>query len=388
MENLSYYTTADAFGPARPQMIGGTRLEPVLAETGAFLQENGDVVFRFHEPAAKDITLVFISGRGRQVASMERDEEGFFTYTLSHAEHPEIKGKRGVNILVDGIPAFSQRIPAIFRGNKMSNYFEIPAGDWDDYLLKDVPHGSLSYEIYWSSVLGNWQRCMVYTPAEYQKHPERSYPVMYLHHGWGENETSWMFGGKVPFIMDNLIAEGRARPFLVVTNENMAKLPSDGTHGMAGYTEILLKDCIPFIEEKYRVLSDKWHRGIGGNSYGCMITSLIGFGHPELFGNLGLFSGGLRCKDFWPSYEENHHLDWLYDNADEVARQYRLIYRAHGTIEYHDSPDHVQDDEFLQKNGITELPNFVREFFPDGRHEWDTFGRDFAGFAQRAFRDD
>jgi enterochelin esterase family protein len=187
--------------------------------------------------------------------------------------------------------------------------------------------------------------------------------------------------------MDNLIAEGRAVPFIVVTNENMPKLPSDGTHGMEGYESLLLNDCIPFIEGEYRVKKDKWSRAIAGNSYGCMVTSFVGFRHPERFGALGLLSGGIRCKDIWPAFEQNHHLDWLKGNAAAVGAAYRLIYRCHGTVELHDSPDHVQDDAFLKENGISDLPCYVREFFPGGRHEWDTFGKDFAGFAARAFKE-
>lgn len=384
MKDKAYRYVADSFSD-RKQMVGGTRNNPVMEDTGAFLQENGDVKFRLYEPRAERIELEWIAGHDREKMQLVKNEEGYFEGTLGFTGEPKMIGKRTFRMWIDGVELVYPRIPAIFRGHQMINYVDIPDLNWDDYRIKDVPHGALSYRIYWSEMVKDWQRCMVYTPAEYE-HTDKEYPVLYLHHGWGENETTWMFGAKVPQIMDNLIAEGSALPFIVVTNDNLPKLASDGSHGMDGYTNVLLNDCIPFIEKEYRAKKDKWNRAIGGNSYGCMITSFIGFGHPELFGNLGLLSGGIRCKDFWPAYEQNHQLDWLCHNAEEVGKQYKLIYRSHGDVEYYDSPDHVQDDAFLKEHGISDLPCFVREFFPGGRHEWDTFGKDFAGFARRAFR--
>lgn len=384
ISDRAYRCTADAF-VYRKQMVGGTRTEPVMEDTGAFLQENGDVLFRLYEPAATEIELEWIAGHDREKMRLTKNDRGFFEGILPYTGDPKMIGKRTFKLRIDGVEVVHPRIPSIFRGHQMINYVDIPDRSWDDYRVKQVPHGALSYRIYWSETVRDWQRCMVYTPAEYE-HTDREYPVLYLHHGWGENETTWMFGAKVPQILDNLIAEGQAEPFLVVTNENMPRLPSDGTHGMDGYASVLLRDCIPFIEREYRVKRDKWNRAIAGNSYGCMITSFLGFGHPELFGNLGLLSGGLRCKDFWPSFEQNHHLDWLCGNAEAVGREYRLIYRSHGDVEYYDSPDHGQDDAFLREHGIDRLPCYVREFLPGGRHEWDTFGKDFAGFARRVFR--
>lgn len=383
-QNPSYGNVADAF-VHRPQMIGGTRTNPVNADTGALLQPNGDLLLHLYEPKAATVEVEWSAGHDRERMALEKTPEGFFDGTVPFTGEAKMLGKRTFRLWIDGVETVHPRIPAIFRGHQMVNYVDIPDREWDDYLVKDVPHGALSYRIYWSKTTESWHRCMVYTPAEYA-HTDKRYPVLYLHHGWGENETTWMFGAKVPEIMDNLVAEGRAVPFIVVTNENMPKLPTDGTHGMDGYARLLLDDCIPFIEREYRVKTDKWSRAIGGNSYGCMVTSFLGFSHPELFGSLGLLSGGIRCKDIWPAYEQNHQLDWLKGNAEAVGEAYRLIYRSHGTVEYHDSPDHVEDDAFLKENGISALPCFVREFFPGGRHEWDTFGKDFAGFAHHVFR--
>lgn len=341
---------------------------------------------RLFEPDAETVEIGFMIGHTIEKLSLEKQENGCFEGTLPYSGHPQFKGKKNIQVLVNGKKRISSRIPAFWRGNALSNYIDVPDPEWEDTMLKKVPHGSLSYELYWSDVLGDYQRCMVYTPAEYRHDLEKRYPVMYLFHGFGENETSWMFGAKVPQIMDNLIAEGKAEPFIVVTNDNMPKLPSDVTHGMDTFIDILLKDCIPFIDREFRTIADKWHRGCGGNSYGGMMTSVVGFCHPEVFSHLGIFSGGLRFKDLWTTYEENHHLDWLYDNAEEIEKAYKVLYRGHGTIEYNDIPDNLEDEAFCRENGIDKLPCYVRSYIQDGLHDWDTFGKEFADFARHAFR--
>ena len=117
-----------------------------------------------------------------------------------------------------------------------------------------------------------------------------------------------------------------------------------------------------------------------------MVTSFTGLGHPEVFGNVGLISGGLRCKDYAPKLEDNHHFDWMKGNNQAFLDAYKLVYRSHGTVEFHDSTDHVEDEAFLESEGILNLPNFHREWLEGGRHQWDTFGKGFAGFAKLVFR--
>lgn len=385
IQNISYYNTPDEFGPKRPQQVGGTRFEPVTAKTGAFLQPNGDIFFSLYEPKVNTIEIIMQQGHTTKELPLKKNEQGFFEGTFK-LDNPRFVGIRCLEVRIDGVVVVYPRIPTMFRKNKAINYVDVPDLNWTDAMTKNVPHGTVAYEIYWSETVQNWQRCMVYTPAEYRHNADKKYPVLYLHHGWGENETTWMFAGRVPQIMDNLIAEGKAEPFIVVTNENMPKLPSDGTHGNTGYMNILMNDCIPYIEREYRVLTDKWHRGIGGNSYGGMTTGRIGFTYPDKFG--WLMNPGLRCHDFWPTFEENHHLDWMYDNAEEVGKQYKLIYRSKGTWEIFDNFTGAAEDEaFLKKNGISDLPCYFFEWIVDGYHEWDRFSKMFSSFAKMAFKD-
>lgn len=390
-ENGAYTWTAGCFGRLPPEQIGGTKTEPVLVDTGAFLQENGDTLFRLYYPEAKTVKIS-IGYQRSAVLELQKNEQGCFEGIYPYPEDIDHRGARDLTIRVDGSQVLSPRIPISF-GDAPKNYIYIPSPEWEDYLIKQVPHGSVSYELFWSEVFQDWRRCLVYTPYEYRHRPDKQYPVIYLHHGGNGNETQWTFSGKAPLILDNLIAEGKAEPCILVSNYNSPIFSSDAAKrveeyrmGMEQFCQMLIRDCIPFIEKEYRAIPDKWHRATAGLSYGCMVTSYTGFGHPEVFGNVGLISGGLRCKDFAPVLKDNHHLDWMLGNASGVGEQYRLIYRSHGTNEYHDSTHHVEDDAWLKEQGISQLPCFVREWFPGGLHQWDTFGKGLAGFVKNVFQ--
>lgn len=394
-DNYSNTCTPASFGKLKPQMIAGKPDDPVLADTGAVVEANGDLSFRFHYPAAEKVSIEVRSGRHNSEIALVKDSEGFFTGSLPYTGDPNWVGFREVKVKVDGVETVSPRLPMLSTAMGLGSFVFIPDTGWDDYLIKKVPHGTLAYEIYWSEVLQDWQRCMVYTPAEYHKNPEKKYPVLYIHHPGNGNETSWMFPGKVPFIMDNLLAQGEAVPFIVVANECSAKVPADGRFGMDTYIRILLEDCIPFIEDKYRAQPDKWNRASAGASWGGMLSSRLVFSRPDVFASIGMLSSGLRCVDTHPVLADNHYLDWMRGNAEEVGRQYKLIFRSHGEIEYtgrpgvpgeNGNPTLLEDEVFLAENGIDKLPCYSRVVFPGYKHMWETFSRGFSLFARQLFR--
>lgn len=201
-------------------------------------------------------------------------------------------------MIADNIPIVSDRTPLIAGMKGPKNYLDIPDPTWDDYLMdRKVARGAQAFRIYWSKITGSWHRCMVYTPPECNTSPEKKYPVLYLHHPAFKNtDTAWMFQGKAPLIMDNLLEEGKAVPFIIVTNECGPQLP---------------EDCIPFIEKEYRCLDDKWNRATAGASWGGMLSSQLAFTWPDKFANVGMISSGLRCVDSWPELKDNHYLDWI-----------------------------------------------------------------------------
>ena len=135
--------------------------------------------------------------------------------------------------------------------------------------------------------------CLVYTPAGYMKDDTQTYPVLYLQHGTGENEKCWVHQGRANFILDNLIAEGKMPPCVVVMNNGMVQREQEGLRVLEtnAITRLLLEDCIPYIQSHYRVRTDKWSRAMAGLSMGSMQTSMVTLGHPDLFGYAGVFSG-------------------------------------------------------------------------------------------------
>ncbi|MDR1801256.1 MAG: hypothetical protein LBQ95_05420 [Lachnospiraceae bacterium] len=397
--DYSYYYTPERFGPLGLEQIGGTMLEPVTADTGAYLEENGDVRFRFYYPKVNKLEVSMRAGRQSMKFELEKDGEGYFSGVLSYdAQNPTWHGFRQFELIADGINVVSSRTPVMqgFRGP--TNYIEVPFLDFDDYLMdRNVPRGALAFRLFRSKVTNSWHRCTVYTPSEYNTSPDKSYPVLYLHHPGAKNtDTAWAFQGKVPLIMDNLIAEGKAVPFIIVSNECGPQLPEDGLFGMDGYFRMLFEDCIPFIESEYRCLSDKWNRATAGASWGGMLSSQLAFTWPDKFANVGMISSGFRCVDTWPKLEDNHFLDWMKGNAKEVGKQYKLIFRSHGEIEYIGSkelpnepgnPTLFEDEAFLSENGLDKLPCYKRIVFPGGKHMWDTFAKGFSAFAQVLFKD-
>lgn len=397
--NYTYTCTPLFFGKPSKEHVGGTMEEPVLADTGVNLLPNGDVSFRFFYPRAKEVVVNMRSGRHKMTLNLENDGTGLFSGVLPYEADPNWVGIRDFTLSVDGVQVVTSRAPIQSGGGgRIGNTIYVPDVEWapwDEYLVKKVPHGTVSYDVYWSDVLQDWQRCMVYLPDEYYKNEDKKYPVLYIHHPGGGNETSWMFLGRVPFIMDNLIAEGLAEPFIVVSNECAAKTEADGRFGMDTYLDILIKDCIPFIDDRYHTKTDKWSRAAAGSSWGGMLSSRLVFSHPELFGSVGMLSSGLRCVDTHPVLEDNHYLDWMRGNGEEVGKQYKLIMRTHGEIEYtgrpgvpgeNGNPTLLEDEVFLAENGIDKLPCYVRLVFPNYKHMWDTFSRGFYEFAKVLFK--
>jgi len=168
---------------------------------------------------------------------------------------------------------------------------EIPDDQLSFYLPKDVPHGEVRQHFYYSKTTKTTRKCLVYTPPGYDKNVQEKYPVLYLQHGAGESELGWTMQGKVNFIMDNLIAEGKAKPFIIVMDNGYAPRPGAENQFNPGgndnlFADLVTKELIPMIDAGYRTLSDQKNRAIAGLSMGAMQAVHIGFDHPELFGTV------------------------------------------------------------------------------------------------------
>ena len=363
----------------KERMMQGRGKPALYFNTGAEVQENGDVIFRIRAPEANKVEIRI----GRNVIELRKGEDGIFTGT--HEFDPSCCGFRPFDVVVDGLTVIYPYAPVCMHMWRQRNCVEIPDPGTEYRLLNRVPHGAVTTDMYYSKTLGRYMRCLVYTPPGYMKGTD-SYPVLYLQHGASENETVWVYDGKVGLIMDNLIAEGKAKPFVIVMNNGEVRYP-DNTDGMRSmddaFEKMLINDCIPFIEENYRVLTGKENRAMAGLSMGSMQTSKIGLSHPELFSALGIFSGFMR---FGANHntQTDEHLAIIFDN-ERFLREYRLFFRSVGEDDNNMMDSFVADEDYVTRSGIDKLPNYVVKKYPLQQHEWGAWYRAFNDFARLVF---
>ena len=268
------------------------------------VNSEGFARFRIEAPDAKSVIVSLgLGGRGGTV--LRKDKDGVWVGTT---EGPMDPGFHYYHLTIDG---------GVFNDPGTHNYFgscrwesgiEIPAVDQDIYAWrKDIPHGNIEQVNFWSESTGKMQTANVYLPPSYgkmigkgAKATQERYPVLYLQHGWGENETSWPVQGKAGIIMDNLIADGKIKPFIVVMAYGLTndfKFGSIGQFTAKEFETLLIDELIPVIEKQFLTKEGKWNRALAGLSMGGMETKLITLRRPEVFGYWGLLSGGTYMPD-------------------------------------------------------------------------------------------
>ncbi len=259
------------------------------------VNSEGYARFRVVAPEAKSVIVSLgLGGRGGTV--LRKDKDGVWVGTTDGPMDP---GFHYYHITIDGGVFNDPGTHNFFGGCRWESGIEIPAPDQDFYALRtDIPHGTLAKVRFYSKSLDKMQEATVYLPAGYGKlvkgRQERN-PVLYLQHGWGENETSWPVQGCTGEIMDNLIADGKVKPFIIVMAyglTNDVKFGGIGKFTAKEFETVLIDELIPYIDANYLTKADKWHRAMAGLSMGGMETKLITLRRPEVFGYWGLFSGG------------------------------------------------------------------------------------------------
>ena len=353
-------------------------------QAGAFPRENGDVQVRLFLPGAETVRMnVAVSNTVSAEIELAAQGDGVFEGVIPFDER--MTGPANVKVWVNGVAVVVPDLPVIWTENRPQNNIEIPDPEGDYLLVKDVPHGTYIRETIWSHSTGDWEHCMVFTPPGYRKGTE-CYPVLYLLHGGGDNELMWEYVGKMSHILDNLWAGGAAKEFIVVTMNGM--LRSGGRVGNpvdSAFEEMLIRDCIPFIEENYRVKTGKWDRAIAGLSMGAYMSCDIGFAHPELFGSIGTFTASMT-KDGEPfAAYERPYPEVLARGARWFGEQYRLYFRSTTPQENH--PEFFEaDDALLKEAGIDQLPCCHRILYPPKTSKWNSWRMGLRDFAKLVFQ--
>jgi enterochelin esterase family protein len=286
------------------------------------IETDSRVTFRFNAPNAQKVQVSIVN----VPFDMVKDNDGVWTYT----SEPQDKGYHNYWMIVDGVIVIDPATNAFMGYGHMCNGFEIPDPDGSFYQIKDVPHGNVLIENYYSKVAKSWRHIFIYTPPDYEKNSSTRYPVLYLQHGGGEDERVWIEMGRTNLILDNLIAEGKIKPFIVVMETSAvgpampmpprtgtpvagtpvagtpvagapaAGAPPAGAPGAAprprfsteAYANVMINDMIPWVDSNFRTLADQAHRAMSGLSMGGMYTKSITLAHLDKFAYIGLFSGG------------------------------------------------------------------------------------------------
>jgi enterochelin esterase family protein len=330
---------------------------------------------------------------------------------------PLVKGENGVWIgttrpldpgfhyywlTIDGVNVPDPSSESFFGSSHMWSGIEIPEPGVDFYDPKDVPHGEIRIKPYFSQVTKAWRRSFVYTPPGYDQHPDQRYPVLYLQHGAGEDERAWAFQGRMNFILDNLIAEGKAKPMIVVMDNGggsalfagggigrrpttrpagAATAPTTRPAGPGGrmsfagqqFEQILLTEIIPMTQSSFRTLTDRDNRAIAGLSMGAGQAVNIGTKHLDQFAYIAGFSGG-------GSADTQNGYNGAMRDANDFNAKVKVFYLSMGTK--------ANIENFRKTKAALDAAGIKLTAYeaPGTAHEFQTWRKSLHGFAQLIFK--
>ena len=361
------------------------------------VNSQGYARFRIEAPDARSVSVTLAGG-----TTLQKAEDGSWIGTTPR---PLDEGFHYYRVTIDGGTFNDPGTLSFYGSTRWESGIEVPAHDRDFYALKDVAHGRVQQVLFPSASTKTSRRAFVYTPPGYEQNPSERYPVLYLQHGWGEDETGWSTQGHVNLIMDNLLAEGAIKPFIIVmtygmTNEGgfrpgaarpgaapggqqragaapagqQRAAPAGGppqgrpAFNFEAFGTVLLKELIPYVDANFRTLADQPHRAMAGLSMGGMQTKTIAMANLDRFSHIGLFSGGTIAAS-------------EITDIDRFRQQVKLVFVTSGSRE---NPDRLAPAaESLKQAGIRS-GSYVS---PNTAHEWLTWRRSFREFAQLLFQD-
>jgi enterochelin esterase family protein len=347
---------------------------------------------RYKSPVINEdhtVTFLLVAGDARQVELMfgpdmarqpfEKDEEGVWKLTIGPLE-PDLYT---YGIIMDGLRIVDPLNPEMQGGTAPGfNLFNVPGDPPRFDELQEVPHGSVHIETYYSSVQDLYRRVYVYVPPGYDNDPSRKYPVLYLKHGGGGNETSWYNEGCAPIIMDNLLAMGKVTPMIIVMPNGNVE------NGPAGYSDEaiqiaadeMFKDLVPLIESHFRVYTDQEHRAIAGLSMGGGQSFYIGLRNIDQFDWIGTFSSGIFGGIPGVEFNAEEEIPGLLSDPDRFNKSLKLFYVSVGEqdprFEYTENVVNTFREHYLNVEYTTE----------PGVHEWKVWRLSLFDFLPRLFK--
>ena len=405
-------------GPAHPSPLNFPNVQYPRIEA------DSRVTFQFKAPDAQKVQISIVG----QTFDMVKGGDGVWTYTSA----PQPPGYHNYWMIVDGAIVLDPGTNAFIGYSHMCNGFEVPDPGVTWYDLKDVPHGNVLIKNYFAKTTNSWRRIFVYTPPGYETSPTTRYGVLYLQHGGGEDERVWIEMGRTNVILDNLLAEKKIQPFIVVMETSAvggpapappaggaaaapaaggaAAPPGVGVPGTNVYGKFMISDLIPWIDRNFRTLADKDHRAMAGLSMGAGQTVNITMNNLDKFSHIGLFSGGSAAPRATPAaaapaglpsaaaparagapaatpaaapaqFDIKTSYSGAMANPAEFNKKVKAFFFSCGGTE---NPDGLKKhQEQLVAAGITNSYVYVS---PGTAHEWQTWRRSLYTFAQLLFR--
>ncbi len=339
------------------------------------------VAFQFKAPDAKSVD-VDITGKK---FPMTLGSEGVWSVTTP----PLVEGFHYYALDVNGVRMNDPGSHTFFGTGVDASGVEVPEDDVDYYLANDVPHGDVRIRIYHSKITALWRRCFVYTPPDYDSNLNTHYPVLYLQHGMGEDETGWIFQGHANLILDNLIAENQAVPMIIVMDNGYASAPAGPFGpppgpgaGMSTFEDVMIKEVIPMIDSRFRTIPDRDHRAMAGLSMGANQALHLATDHLDTFAYMAGFSGtmnGLSIDALDPATAFNG----TFKDGAAFNAKVKLLWLGMGTKEPNPFPGAIGAFRtMLDTQGI----KYVYFSSPGTAHEWLTWRRDLNDFAPKLFK--
>ena len=335
------------------------------------------VVFSVKAPDAQKVQIDL-----GKIYDMQKDDKGTWTVTSD----PQVPGFHYYSLVIDGVKVADPASESFYGTGRMSSAIDIPEEGVDFYTIKDVPHGSIRSENYFSKTTGSWRHINIYTPPGYDRDLQKSYPVVYIQHGGGEDERGWAEQGKTNIILDNLIAEGKAVPMLVVIPNGNVRKPGQNAFGyndeaMEVFKEEIFKNVIPFIEQQFRVKPGAANRAICGLSMGGGQAFYTGLRNTDMFANVGIFSsglfGGIREQQ---SFDPESVVPGILTTPEKFNKKLDVFYISVGEQDPRIEPTKKLIENFRSNGLKVEFASFP------GSHEWQVWRKSLYDFAQKLFR--
>ncbi|WP_026768361.1 alpha/beta hydrolase-fold protein [Asinibacterium sp. OR53] len=330
------------------------------------------VVFRVKAPDAQKVQIDL----GRKY-DMKKDTGGYWVVTTDSVG----EGFHYYILLIDGVALTDPASETFYGMGRMASGIEIPFAGGGYYAVKNVPHGDVRIKRYYSAVTNSWRRFFIYTPPGYDVKANDKYPVLYILHGGGEDERGWAEQGRTDLILDNLIAEGKAKPMLVVMmdgNLSSGGLAGFGESSLRLFENELKRVVIPFVENNFRTETDAKNRALAGLSLGGLQTLYAGIKNTQLFSYLGVFSSGWFANQ--PALVDPQYA-FMKDNTATINQNLRSLWVSVGgkeDIAYNNCKIMLQKfDEMGVKYTYSEY---------HGGHTWPVWRNNFYNFAQVLFK--